>query len=86
MTWPTWDLDLERAAVAERLSTRYGACVQSTQLLDEGQADAGAFMRAALGALHAVKALEEVRQLVRWDAGAGVAHRELELRRLPDAS
>jgi hypothetical protein len=55
------------------------------QLLDEGEADPGALVRPGAGALRAVEALEDVRELLRSYAGAGVAHGELDrLLSLPD--
>ena len=48
------------------------------ELLHEGEADAGSFEAATFRALDALKAVEDVRQLVRGDAGAGIANRELD--------
>jgi hypothetical protein len=48
--------------------------VQLDQLLDQGETDARALVRAAVCSCHAMEAFEQLRQLVRWDAGTGVAH------------
>ena len=56
------------------------AAVQLHELLHEREADAGAFVRAALRAFDAVEALEQPRQLVLRHADAGV--RDLEQRRV----
>ena len=56
------------------LSTSIDAAVQPHQLLHQRETDAAAFVRAAARAFDAVKALEQTRQLVRGNAGAGVAH------------
>ena len=70
--------DGERAALARALSTADRAAVQLDQLLHQRQADAGALVGAAARALDAVEALEDVRQLLGGNAGAGVAHRQLD--------
>ena len=49
------------------------------QFLDQSEADARAFVGAAMGARHAMEALEQLRQFVGRDAGAGVAHGEDEM-------
>jgi hypothetical protein len=53
------------------------------QILDEREANPGALEAAAFRPLHAVEAFEDVRQLVRRDARAGVAHRELHMVLVP---
>src|SRR5215470_1018753 len=71
---------LKRAALAVLALDRYGAAVQLDQLLDQREADAGALVRAAMGTRNAMETLEQLRQLVRRDACAGIAHGELEMR------
>ncbi len=52
--------------------------MQPDQLLHERQADAAAFDAAAPGALDTMKPLEQMRQFAGRDAGAGVAHRDVD--------
>ena len=52
--------------------------MQPDQLLHQRQADAAAFDASAARALDAMEALEQVRQLFRRYAGAGIAHRDLD--------
>ena len=47
------------------------------EFMDEREPDAGAFVGAPDLTLDAMKAVEEARDLMRRDAGAGVADREL---------
>jgi hypothetical protein len=51
--------------------------VELRELLHQREADAAPFVGATARALDPMEALEEPRDLVRGDAGAGVAHREL---------
>ena len=52
--------------------------MQLDQIRDQREADAGALVGAAPGALDAMKALEDARQLVLGNARARVAHRQLD--------
>ena len=61
--WPSWLSHADRAAV------------QPDQLLHQRQADAAALVGAGRAPRDPVEALEQVRQLVRRDAGAGVGAR-----------
>ena len=54
------------------------ATLQADQLLHQRQADAAAFDAAAARALDAMEALEQMRQLYRGYARAGIAHRDLD--------
>ena len=51
--------------------------MQPDQLLHESEADAAALDAAAARALDPVESLEQARQMLRRDAGTGVAHRDL---------
>ena len=53
-----------------------GSGVELRDLVHQREPDAAAFEAATARALHTVEALEDTRQLMRWDAGAGVAHLE----------
>jgi hypothetical protein len=53
--------------------------VQPGQLLHQREANARAFVGSPFRTLHPVKALEQPRQLIRRNAGAGVADRKLEV-------
>ena len=81
---PSGIATVKRAALAELALDRDRAAVQPDQLLHQRQADAGALVGAAARALDAVEALEQLRQLVGRDAGAGVAAPSA--RRAPSAS
>ena len=50
--------------------------VQPHQLVDERQADPGALVGPRPRPGHAVEALEDVRQMFRWDADSGILNRE----------
>ena len=65
--------DAEGGSLAELALRVDGPAVQLHQLLHQGQADTGALEAAAARTLHAMEALEEPRQLVRRNAGAGIA-------------
>jgi hypothetical protein len=52
--------------------------VELDQLLDQGQADAGAFVGPNPRPLDAVEAFEDVRQLLLGDAGPVIADRQLD--------
>jgi hypothetical protein len=54
--------------------------MQPRQLLHQRQPDSRALVRAATGAGHAMEPFEKLRHLVRRNAGAGVAHGELDVR------
>src|SRR6478735_8616816 len=53
--------------------------VQPGQLLHKRKANARAFVGSPFRTLHPVKALEQPRQLIRRNAGAGVGDRKLEM-------
>ena len=72
------DGDREATAPAVDAFDAHGAAVQPRQLLDQREADAGAFVGAPARALDPVEAVEEARQLARGDADAGVPHGELD--------
>src|SRR6185295_10499404 len=56
------------------------SAVQFDQLIDQGKADAAAFVTAAPGFFNAVKTLEQTGQGFTWDTDAGIAHHELQFR------
>lgn len=66
----------EGGALAEAAVHADGAAVRFHQILDQHQAEAAALVGAGAGAADPVEALEQARQLVRGDAGAGVGHGE----------
>src|SRR5262249_43110933 len=68
------DCHYERAAPADLTLDARRPAVQFHQLLDEREADARTFVSATAGALNAVETLEQLRQIFRIDADAGVAH------------
>ena len=72
-----WQRDGEPAALALFAVDGDPAAVQPDQLLHQREPDAAAFDAAAAGAFDAMKAFEQPRQLLRRNAGAGVAHRDL---------
>src|ERR1044072_4256757 len=69
--------DGERRAASRLAGHMDRAPMQLDQLLDQREPDAAAFERAAAGALDPPETLEQVRQFLRRDAGAGVAHDDL---------
>ena len=72
-----WQRDGEPAALALFAVDGDPAAVQPDQLLHQREPDAAAFDAAAAGAFDAMKAFEQPRQLLRRNAGTGVAHRDL---------
>jgi hypothetical protein len=52
--------------------------VELHKLLDERQADAGSLQASSLCALHAVKALQNVRKFVCGNSTSGISHRQLD--------
>ncbi len=78
MRGPERDRDRELRARAQGADRRHLTPVQLGQLLDQGQADAGALV-AARDAARAMEALEQPLHLSGLDAGAGVLDRELDV-------
>ena len=66
-------MDGEDAAFARRAFDIDAALMGLDDVLDDGQAEAGAAELAAAGAIDAVEALEEARQVLRGDAAAAIA-------------
>src|SRR6185437_5062777 len=64
--------DLEDRAAARLALRADAAAMQSGELLNQCQTNAGTLVRATLGALDAVKSLEQTRQFVSGNASAGV--------------
>ncbi len=69
--------DAERRALPNRALGIDGAAVQSREIADQCEADACPLVGSRLRAAHAMKALEELRQVVGRDAHTGVAHAQL---------
>ena len=73
------DRDRERRPAAQARAHGHRAPVHPHQLVHQRQSDPRAFMRARARAAHAMEALEQVRQLLRGNARAGVGHRQLDV-------
>jgi hypothetical protein len=73
----------ERRALLFHAGNTHASAMQLDQVLHQRQADAGAFEAAPLRLLDPMKAIEDMRQLVRGNAHAGVAHPQLGVPVLP---
>src|SRR4026208_588198 len=70
----SWDTYCERAAAPNLTPCSHNPAMQVYELLDQRQANTRSFETASARSFHAVETLEEVWQLVHWNARAGVAH------------
>ena len=61
-----------------RASHRDCPAVPLDDRLDDGEAEAAAFGAGGARRVHLVEAIEDVRQMLGWDAGAGIADRKNE--------
>jgi hypothetical protein len=73
------DLNLECAAFIDRTRDRDRAAMQFDEFLHQRKPDARTFVRAAAAVFDAVKAFEDIGQLFRWNADAGVFNGEFRL-------
>ena len=53
--------------------------METAELVHQSESDPRALVSARASALHAVKALEQIRQRIGWNAGTGVAYAELDV-------
>src|SRR4029434_10593075 len=76
-----WKRDFKEAASTMLAFDRDRAAMEFHQLLHQGKADPRSVVRAAVSSGDAMKALEHLGQFLGRNAGAGVAHAELEVPR-----
>ena len=66
--------DCELCSLSDPTAHRDLAAMQLDQFLHQRQTDSRAFVRAGARAFHAMKAFEDLRQLLFRNAGPGIAH------------
>ena len=71
--------EVELRAVAEFALSPEAATVSLEDVLDDGEAEAGAAGFAGAGLVNAVKPLEDAMEVFRGDAGAKILHSEFNL-------